>query len=327
MAGVVQGLTLTNTENYSGMLWSRTDNSTRFLDAIYARGRNGGRVINYSQEFILASGYALEKGSQPSISENASLLAPVVKTTKRDQESNVNQPFIQGVEVGWIKQSNRDSLAGLNLANQGNNRQNEQDFQIGTRIDQMRKDINYTMINGDYSFTKGNLDTPIKTRGIKNGVVTNRFNMAGESFSSKRFNDYLVETIANGADPTMFEIWCNPFMFPLLDEYFVNIPGFNQPATRTEGGIAITGIMTHYNPYMPVYWDPDIPNNSLLLVNIGQVAVSEKPYFDENGNVLGTVFYIDKPKPGASSGGMVYGELGCDYGAEWHHGYIYNIGA
>lgn len=322
----ISGITLTNTENFSGMLWERTDKKTRFLDAIYMRGRNGGRVINYSQEFILASGYSLDKGSQPSISENASLLAPTPTTVQRDQEDNVNQPFIEAVEVGWIKQSNRDTLAGLNLANQGNNRQNEQAFQIATRVDQVRINLNYTMLNGTYSFNKANLDTPIKTRGLIEGIQTNRFNMAGATFNSKRFNDFLVETIANAANPEEFEIWCNPLMFPRLDEYFVSIPGFNQPNTRTEGGVAITGIVTHYNPAMPVFWDPTIPENALALVNMGQMAVSEKPYFDENGNVIGTLFYVDKPKPGASSGGMIYGELGCDYGAEWHHAYIYNIG-
>lgn len=326
MAGIIQGLTLTDTENFSGMLWERTDNATRFLDAIYARGRNGGRVINYSQEFILASGYSLEKGSQPEISENASLLAPTATTVQRDQESNVNQPFIEAVEVGWIKQSNRDSLAGLNLANQGNNRGNEQAFQIATRVDQVRKNLNYTMLNGEYNFVKGNMDAPIKTRGLIEGIQTNRFDMDGAAFTSKIFNDFLVETIRNGADPTAFEIWCNPYMFPNLDEYFVNIPGFSQPSTRTEGGVAISGIMTHYNPAMPVYWDPEIPENALVLVSMGQMAVSEKPYFDADGNLLGTLFYVDKPKPGASSGGMIYGELGCDYGAEWHHALLENIG-
>lgn len=322
----ISGITLTNTLNFSGMLWKRTSDETPFLDAIYMRGRNGGRVTNFSQEFILASGYSLAPGSQPSISENASLLAPTPTTVQRDQEDNVNQPFIEAVEVGWIKQSNRDALAGLNLANQGNNRQNEQAFQIGTRVDQMRININYTMLNGTYSFNKANLDTPIKTRGLIEGVQTNRFNMAGAAFNTKSLNDILIETVKNASRPRAFEIWVHPTMFPTLDAYFTSIPGFNQPNTRTEGGVAISAIMTHFNPSMPVYWDLDIPENAMLLVDMPQMAVSEKPYFDEEGNMLGVLFYVDKPKPGASSGGMLYAELGCDYGAEWHHAYIYNIG-
>lgn len=318
------GPTLSTTINYSGMLYTRVDESTRFLDAIYSRGRNGGRVINYSIEFILASGYDMLEPSQPDISEQQSLTAPDPETTERDQETNVNQIFHRSVKVSYVSQSNRDALGGVNLAGQQNNRQNMLDFQIGRRIAQMRMDLNHTLLNGVYQFTKGSVTVAPRTRGIITGIQTNRFDANGAAVSKNIINDAVKNSIANGADPTAFEIWVNPSMLDVITDTYALIPGSNLPATRTEGGIAYNQILTPYAP-LTIQWDPMIPDKKIAFINMGQMAVSEKPYFDEDGNNLGVLFYESLAKTGAAEAGQLYGELGCDFAAEWHHSLIENL--
>ena len=72
-------------------------------------------------------------------------------------------------------------------------------------------------------------------------------------------------------------------------------------------------------------WDAQIPSGTILLVNMSEVAVSEKPYFNENGENLGVLFYEPLAKTGASERGQIYGEMGLDYGAEWLHAKITNF--
>ena len=314
-------ITMSNTTNYSGMLYTRVDENTRFLDAIYGRGRGGGRNTTYSLEFVLASGYDMDDPSQPAISETASLTAPEPETTERDQEYNVVQIFQRTAKVSYVKQSNRDMLGGVHNANQQNNVPNELDFQVGRRVAQMRMDLNYTLINGVYQYAKGSTTVAPKTRGLLPAIQTNLIDAAGAPLTRQIINDTVKEAIANGADPTAFEIWCNPAMLDIVTDVYASIPGFTQPGARTEGGIAITQILTPYAP-LTVQWEPNIPDGDLVFVNMGQMAVAEKPYFDINGNNLGVLFYVDLATTGAGEGGFIYGELGTDYGAEWHHARI-----
>lgn len=313
--------TTSSTVNYDGSLYTKVDESTRFLDAIYTRGRNGGRVTNNSLEFVLASGYTMEEPKQPAISETDSMTAPAPETTERTQEYNVNQIFQRSVEVSYVAQSNQNLLAGVHVADQQNNVPNMLDFQIGRRIAQMRMDLNYTLINGVYQYTKGSTTVAVKTRGLLPAIQTNLFDANSGALTKNMVNDALMNAIKNGADPTAFEIWVNPAMLDVITDAYSGITGSVLPASRTEGGIAYNQILTPYAP-LTIQWEPNVPDKTILFVSMGQMAVSEKPYFDENGENHGVLFYEPLAKTGASEKGQIYAELGTDYGAEWHHAAI-----
>jgi len=316
--------TLSTVDNYDGMLYTRVDEATRFVDAIYSRGKGNGRTVTQSLEFVLSSGYSMEAPEQPEISEVDSMTAPSPETTERDQEYNVVQIFQRSVDVSYVKQSNRDMLAGVHNAGQSNNVPNELDFQIGRRIAQMKLDLNYTLINGVYQYVKGSETDALKTRGILEAIVTNLFDNEGDPLTPGVISDAIMNAIANGLDPTALEIWCNPAMLDNITACYAALPGSTLPATRTEGGMAYVQIMTPY-AMLNVNWEPKIPNKKLLFVNMSQMAVAEKPYYDENGQLKGVLFYEPLAKVGASERGQIYGELGCDYGAEWHHILIDNL--
>ncbi len=317
--------TLTTTINYSGMLYTKTDESTRFLDAVYSRGKNGGRTTSYSTEFVLSSGYAMEEPTQPAISESASMTAPTPETTERTQETNVCQIFQKSVRVSYMKQSNRDALGGLNIAGANNNVPNELDFQIGRRVAQARLDLNYTLINGVYQYTKGSTTVAPKTRGLMTAITTNKFDATGKELDKNLINDAIMNSIKNGASAENMEIWVNPDMIDPITDAYLNIKGSALPPTRDVGGVAYSSIMTPYG-MMTIFWEPVVPTGNILLVNMGQMAVAEKPYTNERGESMGVLFYEPLAKTGAAESGQLYAELGCDYGAEWQHALITNIG-
>jgi len=317
-------VTLTDTINYSGALYTKTDETTRLLDAIYERGREGGRRETNSVEFVLAGSYEMDDPTQPNISETQSLTAPPPETTEREQESNVVQIFHRAVAVSYMKQSNFNALGGVNLANATNNVPNELDFQIGRRVSQMRMDLNYTLINGVYQYTKGSTTVAPRTRGILQALVTNKFDGSADPFSKNMVNDVLMNSIKNGLDPAGLEIWINPDMMDFITDTYALLPGTSQPATRTEGGIAYSTIFTSYGE-VSINWDTQIPTAKLLFLSLGQLAVAEKPYITDEGENLGVLFYEPLAKEGASERGQLYGELGFDYGAEWHHAILENV--
>lgn len=318
--------TMTDVVNYSGLLYSKTDKNTRLLDAIFQRGREGGSLYNtFSVEFVLANSYELEPPIQPNISEQQSLIAPPPKTTEREQESNVVQIFQQSVAVSFMKQTNFNALGGVNLANVQNNVANELDFQIGRRIDQIRMDLNYTLVNGVYQYTPGSTTVAPRTRGLMAGIVSNKFDNAGKKLSTTTLNNAIMMAIANGLDPAGLEIWVNPDMMDVITKTFIALPGVSLPSSRTEGGAAFTNILTNYGE-LTVNWDTTIPTGNMLLLNMLQLAVAGKPYFGEDGVNMGIVVYWPLAREGASERGMVYSELGFDYGAEWHHALVENIG-
>lgn len=316
----MKGTTMTGTINYSGMLYSKTNEATRFLDAVYARGRAGGRAEYQSTEFVLASSYQMDKPEQPSISEKASLTAPGPVTTERTQEYNVCQIFQQAVQVSYAAQGDGDSLGGVNTAGAQNAVPDVLDFQIGRRLQQIRADLNQTLLNGVYQYTKGSATVAPKTRGIISAITTNRFDAAAAKFSPKLLDKVLRESIANGADPTAFEIWVNPEMLSVINEVYSALPGGTLPASRTEAGVAYNQILTSFAP-LAVHWDMQVPEKKILLVNMGQMAVAEKPVPGK-----GALFYEELAKRGAAYEGQLYGEMGCDYGAEWHHALLENLG-
>lgn len=317
--------TLTSTLNVSGMLSARKDESTRFLDAIYSRGKNGGRRNTRSIEYALASGYELEDGTQPNISETASMTAPPPETVERDQEYNVVQIFQRSVRVSYLKQQNVDMLSGVNNAGQENNVQNELYFQIGKRVDQMRIDLNFTVLNGVYQYTKGSTTVAPRSRGVIAAIQTNRFDASNAAFNQALLDDALMNAIANGANPEQMELWCNPAMLRNITDNFALMPGFTTPDTRTVGGIAINQIITPY-AVIDIHWDKTIPVRMAALINMGEMAVAEMDYIDENGINYGALFYDQLAKTGASEHGQIYGTLGTDYSAEWHHALLHNIG-
>lgn len=303
--------------NYSGMLSSKVDNNTRLLDSIYSIGRTidtysiGRRKVN-SINFTLSSSYATPVGSQPSISESASGIAPTAISVTRDQQDNIIQIFQKSVQVSYMKQSANGEMAGLNISNQSNNVPNELDFQASQQLLSVKKDLNYTYINGVYAKATSNTVAG-KSRGIIAGITSNA--ATGNSFDKNTINSAITAAMANGFDfnDGKMTLWVNPSDLTLIDTAYTTNDGYNQPASRTDGGYAIRTIITQYG-MINVDYDKDIPVGTMLLLNMSELAVAELDVPNK-----GNFFYESLAKTGAAEKGQIYGQASPDYGAEWKH--------
>ena len=140
--------------NYSGMLFDKGNSETPFSSLIGGNAKTTDHV-----EFVTGQEYTSGGGSQPAISETASLTAPDATVVTRTQKTNVTQIFQYAVGISYAKQSNMGTLSGVNIANQSANPINELDFQVAQKIKECKNDIEYTFINGAYNKATGLKDS------------------------------------------------------------------------------------------------------------------------------------------------------------------------
>mgnify|MGYP002795946987 FL=1 len=309
--------------NYSGLLHTKTNNSTRLLNAVYARGRTQGEGIIgtgvkrvNSIEFALSSDYSIPAGTQPAISENASLTAPTETVITRDQKKNCIQIFHKSVGVSYLKQSAYGTLGGINIAGQQSNVQNEVDFQVAGVMEAIKKELDYTLINGAYQEGTNNT-TAWKSRGIIAGLNDSKseYTALSADFFSQAINDAFGRgfVFEDGA----LEMWVNPADLQKINSIYGDQNGFGLPASRTEGGFAIKTIMTDFG-MLDIDYDQYIPQGTMLILNMRELAIAELFVPGKDGTE-GSFFYEELARTGAAFKGQVYGQAGIDYGAAQKH--------
>ena len=182
--------------NYSGMLFNKGNTRTPLSSIIGGKAKTTNHV-----EFVTGQEYtAGGDGSQPAISETASLTAPDATVVTREQKTNVTQIFQAAVGISYAKQSNMGTLAGINIENQQANPMNELDFQVAAKIQQINRDIEYTFING--VFNKATKDSEAnKTRGLVPAITSNVTAMAGKPLGLWDIAD-MVKKIYGANAPT-----------------------------------------------------------------------------------------------------------------------------
>ena len=127
--------------NYSGMLFNKGNTRTPLSSIIGSRAKTTNHV-----EFVTGQEYSSAGGTQPAISETASLTAPDATVVTRTQKTNVTQIFQETVGVSYAKMSNMGTLSGVNIENQQANPINELDFQVGAKIQKIARDMEFTFI-------------------------------------------------------------------------------------------------------------------------------------------------------------------------------------
>ena len=306
--------------NYSGLLHTKTNDSTRLLNAVYARGRTQGdgiigtgiRRVN-SIEFALSSDYSIPGGTQPGISENASLTAPTETNITRSQEKNCVQIFHEAVGVSYLKQSATGTMAGLNIANQQNNVMDEVDFQVAGVMEKIKKDLDYTLINGAYQ--EGTSNTVAwKSKGIINGLTNSKSEYT--TLSADFFSEAINTAFGRGFvfEDGALMLWVNPANLKDINTIYGGLNGFTQPSSRTEGGFAIKTIMTDFGT-LDIDYDQYIPKDTLLILNMRELAIAELMVPGKDGSF----FYEELARTGAAFKGQVYGQAGIDFGAAQKH--------
>ena len=295
--------------NYSGMLFNRGNTRTPLSSIIGGRAKTTNHV-----EFVTGQEYTGGgAGSQPEISETASLTAPDASIVTREQKTNVTQIFQEAVGISYAKQSNMGTLSGVNVANQQANPMNELDFQVAAKMQKVARDIEYTFINGKYN--KATSDATVnKTRGLIPAITTNTKAMGSKPLGLWDIADMVKKIYGQNAPTQGLVLWCDATtMFQVNADAVQN--GLTViPASREINGIALSSVVTPIG-VVYLYLGDCLPAGTALLLNLDVIAPVYQPVPGK-----GNFFLEPLAKTGAGEKYQLFGQLGLDHGPEWYHG-------
>ena len=295
--------------NYSGMLFNRGNTRTPLSSIIGGHAKTTNHV-----EFVTGQEYTGGgAGSQPEISENASLTAPDASIVTREQKTNVTQIFQEAVGISYAKQSNMGTLSGVNIANQQANPMNELDFQVAAKMQKIARDIEYTFINGTYNKATSD-DTVNKTRGLVPAITTNTKAMGSKPLGLWDIADMVKKIYGQNAPTQGLVLWCDATtMFQINADAVQN--GLTViPASREINGIALSSVVTPIG-VVYLYLGECLPGGTALLLNLDVIAPVYQPVPGK-----GNFFLEPLAKTGAGEKYQLFGQLGLDHGPEWYHG-------
>ena len=295
--------------NYSGMLFNRGNTRTPLSSIIGGRAKTTNHV-----EFVTGQEYTGGgAGSQPGISENASLTAPDASVVTRKQNTNVTQIFQESVGISYAKESNMGTLAGVNIANQAANPVNELDFQVAAKMQKIARDIEYTFINGVYN--KAPTDAEInKTRGLIPAIVTNEKKMANKPLGLWDIADMVKKIYGENAPTQGLVLWCDAITMFQVNADAVQNGLTVVPASREINGIALSSVVTPIG-VVYLYLGECLPAGTALLLNLDVLAPVHQPVPGK-----GNFFLEELAKVGAGKKYQIFGQIGLDHGPEWYHG-------
>ena len=295
--------------NYSGMLFNKGNTRTPLSAIIGGRAKTTNHV-----EFVTGQEYtAGGDGSQPEISENASLTAPDASVVTREQKTNVTQIFQESVGISYAKQSNMGTLAGVNIANQQANPVNELDFQVAAKIQKINRDIEYTFING--VFNKATSDATVnKTRGLIQAITTNVTAMGNKPLGLWDIADMVKKIYGANAPTDGLCLWCDAITLFQINADAVQNGLTVIPAAREINGIALSSVVTPIG-VVYLYLGECLPAGTALLLNLDVIAPVYQPVPGK-----GNFFLEQLAKVGAGEKYQLFGQIGLDHGPEWYHG-------
>lgn len=295
--------------NYSGMLFNKGNIKTPLSSIIGSRAKVTDHV-----EFVTGQEYTSGgDGSQPAISETASLTAPNPTYITREQKTNVTQIFMEALGISYAKQSNMGTLAGLNVSGQQENPISELDFQVAARMQKVNRDIEYTFINGVYQ--KATADNEAnKTRGMIAAIESNVIQMQNKPLGLWDIADMMQMVYESNAPTTGLVLWCDATTLKQINADATENNLTIVPASRNINGIMLSSVVT---PLGEVYLrlGECLPKGTALLLDLDVIA----PVFQPVPN-KGNFFLEELAKVGAGANYQLFGQIGLDHGPEWYHG-------
>ena len=295
--------------NYSGMLFNKGNVRTPLSSIIGSKAKTTNHV-----EFVTGQEYTSGgDGSQPAISETASLTAPDATVTTREQKTNVTQIFMEAVGVSYAKQSNMGTLNGINIENQQANPMNELDFQVAAKIQKVNRDIEYTFINGVYQ--KATKDSEAnKTRGLVPAITSNVTAMKSKPLGLWDIADMVKKVYGANAPTDGLCLWCDAVTLFQINADAVQNGLTVVPAARNINGIALSSVVTPIG-VVYLYLGECLPAGTALLLNLDVLAPVYQPVPGK-----GNFFLEPLAKTGAGEKYQLFGQIGLDHGPEWYHG-------
>lgn len=298
-----------NTLNYSGMLFNKGNTRTPLSSIIGGKLKTTDHV-----EFITGQEYSAGgDGSQPEISESASLTAPASSVVGREQKTNVTQIFQEAVGVSYAKESNMGTLSGVNIASQTANPIKELDFQVAAKMMKIARDIEYTFINGVYN--KATKDTEVnKTRGLNAAISKNTKAMSSKPLGIWDIAEMQKKIYEANAPSDGLVLWCDATTMFQVNADAVQNGLTVVEADRELNGIKLSSVLTPMGKVY-LYLGECMPKGIAFLLNLGVISPVGQPVPGK-----GNFFLEQLAKTGAGTKYQIFGQIGLDHGPEWYHG-------
>ena len=293
--------------NYSGMLFNKGNTRCPLSSIIGGRAKTTNHV-----EFVTGQEYTTAGGTQPAISETASLTAPEATVVTRTQKTNVAQIFHESVGISYAKQSNMGTLSGINIASQQANPMNELDFQVAAKMQKVNRDIEFTFVQGEYN--KATTDATVnKTRGLTEAIESNVIAMASRPLGLWNIADGVKKVYEANAPQDGLVLWCDATtMFQINADAVQN--GLTViPAAREINGIKLSSVVTPLG-VVYLYLGEFLPKGTALLLNLDVISPVYQPVPGK-----GNFFLEQLAKTGAGEQYQLFGQIGLDHGPEWYH--------
>lgn len=293
--------------NYSGMLFNKGNTRCPLSSIIGGRAKTTNHV-----EFVTGQEYTTAGGTQPAISETASLTAPEATVVTRIQKTNVTQIFQETVGISYGKMSNMGTLSGINIANQQENPMNELDFQVAAKMQKVNRDIEFTFVQGTYN--KATTDSTVnKTRGLTEAIESNVIAMASKPLGLWNIADGVKKVYEANAPQDGLVLWCDATtMFQINADAVQN--GLTViPAAREINGIKLSSVVTPLG-VVYLYLGEFLPKGTALLLNMDVISPVYQPVPGK-----GNFFLEQLAKTGAGEQYQLFGQIGLDHGPEWYH--------
>jgi len=310
MAGITtMGLTF-NLPNYNGPLFGITPADTPFSSAIGVLS-GGGEAI-FSKDFEWQT-YDLRNAAQPAHLEGQA--APTPQERVRASVDNVAQIFHSQVSLSYTKLAASGQRNGLNNV-QPTAQANEFDWQVEQELKSLKRDIEYTFINGTYAKPADNV-TARKTRGIIAATTTNTVAGGAAALTETMVLNLMQSVWTNGGiqEEETATVMVNASQKRALTKIFITDKNYREE-TRTIGGVHVQTIETDFGR-LNVMLNRHMPADTVQVVSLEMC----KPKF-----LLipgkGFLFLEELSRVGASIQAQIYGEIGLEYGNERCHGKI-----
>lgn len=296
--------------NFSGLLFNKGNTATPFSTMIAGRA-----LYTDHREFATGQYFTTADGTQPEITETASLTAPDAVAYKRAQDTNVTQIFQKSIYVTYRKMSDMGSLSGINIANQQPNPTDELAFQAAAAMNAIAQDVEYTFINGVYQKSTGTTVAD-KTKGIVNAITTNTIAASNKELSYWLLVEAMEKVAESNGDATNLVALLNGTqLMQVQKDARVNGCQIIQQGDNING-INITQIISPYG-ILKLTLGKYIPAGTALVVNPAVCAPVFQPVPGK-----GNFFLEPLAKTGAGSKYQIFGQAGLDYGPEWYHAKI-----
>lgn len=300
--------------NYTGMLFNKGNTKTPFSTMIGGKLKTTDHV-----QFPTGVEYTTGGGTQPAITETASLTAPESISTARSQGKNVTQIFHESVYISYGKLSNMGTMSGINIARDVPNPTDELDFQVSAAMQKIARDIEATFIAGAY-VEAANDTTANKSRGILTAVVANNiYDIRGKALTVWDVANAMKQMYDNNADISNLVLWVDPVtLFQLNADAEAN--GLSiVPASRNINGLNINTLLTPLGE-IGVYLGQFLPAGTAGIFNLDVVSPVQQPVPGK-----GNFFLEELAKTGAGSKYQIFGQMGLDHGPGFMHGKITGI--